>query len=179
MLSRASEAVPRAVPPKNPVVTPAVHRIASAPEFVRLHEIFLTYEDDLPPELRHGAVPSPDELARRFAAPSAAFLAYAGDDVAGCVGLQHRDDATSVIRHLFVRPEFRGHGAARALVTAAIELARASAYERVVLDTHKAKLEPAFALYQALGFVEAAPHGPVDYDCPTFMELHLTARSRD
>jgi GNAT superfamily N-acetyltransferase len=153
----------------------AIHRVTGAPDFARLREIFSVYEADLPPELRHGEVPSSNELAARFSAPGAAFLAIAGEDVTGCVGVSHRDDETAVIRHLFVKPEARGHGAARALVEAAIAFARESQYERIVLDTHKGKLEAAYELYRSLGFVEAAPHTPVTYECPTFMELRLKA----
>jgi len=156
----------------------AIHRITSAPDFARLHDIFSVYEADLPPELRHGEVPSASELARRFSPPSAAFLATADRMVVGCVGVSRRDADTAVIRHLFVKPEARGYGAARALVEAAIAFARESKYERIVLDTHKGKLEAAYRLYESLGFVEAAPHTPVTYECPTFMELWLTtARS--
>ncbi|MFZ1017110.1 MAG: GNAT family N-acetyltransferase [Candidatus Cybelea sp.] len=150
-----------------------IQRVASEQDYARLHDLFVAYEDDLIPELRHGDVPTVDELRSIYSGENAAFLADGERRAAGCVAVMRFDPQTAVIRHLFVDPLARGAGAARALVTAAIEFARDSGCERVVLDTAKEHLPVAYRLYLSFGFQESAPYTAVNYRCPTFMELKL------
>jgi GNAT superfamily N-acetyltransferase len=152
-----------------------IQRVASEQDYARLHDLFVAYEDDLIPELRHGDVPTVDELRRIYSGENAAFLADGEQRAAGCVAVMRFNPQTAVIRHLFVDPLARGAGAARALVTAAIEFARDSGCERVVLDTAKEHLPVAYRLYLSFGFQESAPYTAVNYRCPTFMELKLDA----
>jgi putative acetyltransferase len=154
-------------------VTLEVGRVKSERDFLRLHRLFLEYELDLPPRLRHGVVPEVRELQDAYAAPNAAFLAAIGAKPIGCVAVTRVEEETGLLRHLFVRPQSRGLGAARALVDAVLSFLRRGGYRRVVLDTDKDALLPAYRLYRALGFAECAPHGPVAYDTATFMELRL------
>jgi GNAT superfamily N-acetyltransferase len=152
---------------------PSVRRVASAQDFRRLRTLFEQYEADLPPDLRHGAVPGNENLSATFAGRNAAFLASVADDDVGCVAVRELDLQTTQLRHLFVAPERRGLGAARCLTAAAIEFARQERYLRIVLDTDKVQLEPAYLLYRSLGFEECAPFATVTYASPTFMALGL------
>jgi len=155
------------------LVTPEIRQVRSADEFRRLRELFEEYEADLPVSLRHGKVPEVDQLAHAFTGRSAAFLASIADDDAGCVAVRAFDPDTAQLRHLFVTPKRRGLGAARVLTETAIEFARQQRYARIVLDTNKAQLEPAYLLYRSLGFVECESYATVTYECPTFMQLPL------
>ncbi len=96
------------------------------------------------------------------------------DRVAGCVAVSEIGLEIAVLKRLFVRPRYRGAGAARALVEVALAFSRGHGYRRVVLDTEKRRLRPAYELYRSFGFEECAAYGEVDYRCPTFMELKLT-----
>ncbi len=154
-------------------MTLAIHRIASERDFHDLHHLFLEYELELPPRLRHGVVPTVRELQDAYAEPNAAFLATFDGTAAGCVAVTLLDRDTGLLRHLFVRPQSRKLGAARALVEEVLAFARRGAHRRVVLDTDKAALPAAYRLYRSLGFTECAPHGPVSYETPTYMELLL------
>lgn len=140
--------------------------------------MLLEYEGDLPQELRHGDVPSLEEVSRLYAPPGAAFLAWKDADPAGCVVARRRDPATIVLARLFVRPARRGAGIARALVERVERFARDAGYERVVLDTDKDRLAAAHRLYVSLGFAECTPYETVDYGCPTFMQLRLVSEER-
>lgn len=151
----------------------AVSRAATERDYLELRLLFLEYELDLPHRLRHGRVPDASELESAYAEPNAAFLARRDGAPIGCVALTRRDGKTGLLRHLFVRPQSRGLGAARALVERVVEYLRAAGCRRVVLDTDKDVLQPAYRLYRNLGFAECAPHGIVGYDTPTFMELLL------
>ncbi|MGA8576900.1 MAG: GNAT family N-acetyltransferase [Candidatus Cybelea sp.] len=153
-----------------------VRRSRSEVDFRQLHELFVAYEADLPAELRHGIVPGVDAIGRAYASSNAAFVATYEGRAIGCVALRtapENPQPTAVLSRLFVRPRSRRLGAARLLVVAAIEFAREMGFERIVLDTEKAQLEPAYRLYQSLGFEECRPYAEVSYDSPTFMQLRL------
>lgn len=147
-----------------------VHRTA---EFERFRELLLEYEAALAADLRHGGVPAVAELQLRYARPNVAFVATREGDPAGCVAVTMLDASTAVILRLYVRPQCRGLGIARALVNAAIGFAREGGFSRIVLDTNK-RLAAAFELYRSFGFTECAPFGSVSYACPTFMELRIS-----
>ena len=154
-------------------MTPAIRQVRSAGEFGRLRDLFEAYEADLPPDLRHGEVPSVEQLMQTFTGENVAFLASIAGADSGCAAVRVLDAETAQLRHLFVAPNHRGLGAARLLTEAAIEFARARGYARIVLDTNKAQLQPAYLLYRSLGFEECNPFATVSYECPTFMELRL------
>jgi len=108
-----------------------------------------------------------------YSEPNAAFLGVIDQGAVGCVAITRLDMSTSVIKRLYVKPGFRQLGIARVLVHAAIEYSREQRQDRVVLDTDRTRLEAAYNLYVALGFVDTEPYGPVDYAGPTYMELRL------
>jgi GNAT superfamily N-acetyltransferase len=145
----------------------------TAGDFDQLYELLTAYEADLPPDLRHGCVPDASRLRLAAGDGEAAFLATVEERAVGCVAVRRLDRTNALIMRLFVEPGGRRAGAARALVAAALAFLREQHYARVVLDTDKAQLEPAYRLYRSFGFEECAAYGPVDYASPTFMELHL------
>lgn len=153
-----------------------VRRVDSDVDLRRLHDLFAEYEADLPPVLRHGVVPDVEELKDAYSGKNAAFLATLDGSAIGCVAVAALDSELALLLRLFVTPKSRGHGAARSLVSAAVEFLREGGYRRVVLDTHKEQLEPAYRLYRSLGFEECEPYRAVTYDCPTFMELRVWPR---
>lgn len=55
------------------------------------------------------------ELPERFAHPNRFFLGFAGDDLAGCVGVTMKNCDAEVSR-LYVRESYRGGGIARQLM---------------------------------------------------------------
>ncbi|HTV93033.1 MAG TPA: GNAT family N-acetyltransferase [Verrucomicrobiae bacterium] len=127
-------------------------------------DLIAEYETSLPEDLRHGSL-------EPFAV---AFTASVDEQPCGCVALDERDSATGIIKRLYVRPAFRQHGVARALIDELVAAARERGYARVVLDTDRERLAAAYKFYLLYGFTECAPYvEAVSYVCPTFMELPL------
>ncbi len=148
-------------------------RVRSTADFERFHALLIEYENALPPDLRHGAVPDLGHVEAAYGDGGAAFLATVDDVAAGGVGVVDRDPSTAIVQRLYVTPAHRNLGIARRLVAAAIEFARGKQYRRVVLDTDRERLRAAYELYRSFGFSECEPYGVVDYATPTFMELRL------
>jgi carbonic anhydrase len=101
------------------------------------------------------------------------FLARVDGVAAGCIVASEFDASTIEIKRLYVEPEFRGSGAGRALMEAAIAFARERSHRRVVLDTERERLRAAYDLYCRLGFVPCPAYAPAEYPDPTYMELPL------
>jgi GNAT superfamily N-acetyltransferase len=131
------------------------------------------YQQWLPEDLRVSSLEEEvGQLVERYGA-AGLLLAYRENEPVGCVVLHRRDPATAEIKRLYVVPEARGSGLGRALTETAIARAREAGCRRVVLDTHRSRLQTAYALYRAMGFEECEPYDCADYACPTFLALNL------
>jgi ribosomal protein S18 acetylase RimI-like enzyme len=116
--------------------------------------------------------PGPEALADRIrqllaAGDTAVLLAGAGPD--GLAVLRFRpgiwtDGLECYLAELYVIPERRGQGLGRALMEAAIELARREGADHMDLGTSEDDVA-ARALYESLGFTnrERKPDGPIMY----------------
>jgi putative acetyltransferase len=135
----------------------AIRPVEGDADFRTLRSLFIEYEAALPAHLRHGSVPELNELMATYREKNRAFLARFEGAAVGCVAVRELDDDTALLLRLYVIPTRRGLGAARALVEKVLEFARAGAYHRVVLDTNKVALEPAYRLYRSMGFVDCGP----------------------
>jgi ribosomal protein S18 acetylase RimI-like enzyme len=128
-----------------------------------LHDFNTEYDDP---------TPGPDRLAERTGqllagGDTAVLLGGAGPD--GLAVLRFRPAIWSealecYLAELYVVPAQRGHGLGRALMNAAIELARAEGADYMDLGTSEADVA-ARALYESLGFSnrEGRPDGPINY----------------
>jgi GNAT superfamily N-acetyltransferase len=122
--------------------------------------------------------PGPQALAERIAqliATGETAVLLAGDGPDGLAVLRFRPSIWTsglecYLAELYVVPELRGEGRGRALMEAAIELARREGADYMELGTGDDDVA-ARALYESLGFSnrEGKPQGPVNY----FYELEL------
>lgn len=98
-----------------------------------------------------------------FLMADAAIAGVAGGAVrpVGCGGIRHIADGPHgtryEVKHLYLRPETRGHGWGRAMLEALEQLARQLGAQELVLDTHHT-LEAAGGLYASSGFVTIEPY---------------------
>ena len=100
------------------------------------------------------------------------YLVYAGDQLAGCVGMKRSDESHAELKRLYVRPAYRGRNLGEYLVRRIMDDAREAGYLRLRLDTLPG-LKTALALYRRMGFQETEAY----YDClvpgTVFMEIEL------
>lgn len=137
-------------------------------ELAATRAIFQEYADQLGVDLCFQSFDT--ELATlpgEYAAPRGTLLlAWVDGALAGCCALRPLDNVdyanASEMKRLYVRKAFRGFGLGRQLVEAALDAARASGYDCVLLDT-LVEMEAARALYEDLGFTEVPPyyHSPI------------------
>jgi GNAT superfamily N-acetyltransferase len=92
------------------------------------------------------------EATTAFDPPAGLFVvAWLGEDLVGCGGIQWLDERTGEIRRMWVDPARRGLGLGKRLL-AHLELeVRSSGRSRVVLDTNQSLTE-ARAMYAAVGY---------------------------
>jgi ribosomal protein S18 acetylase RimI-like enzyme len=116
--------------------------------------------------------PGPRALAERFRellAGDETLVLLGGDGPHGLAVLRFRPGIWTralecYLAELYVVPERRGHGLGRALMEAAIELARQNGADHMDLGTSEDDVA-ARALYESLGFSnrEGKPDGPINY----------------
>lgn len=116
--------------------------------------------------------PGPEQLAARIAElldEGDTAVLVVGDGPAGLAILRFRPAIWSqalecYLAELYVAPALRGQGLGRALMDAAIELARNRGADHMDLGTGEQDLA-ARALYESLGFSnrEGRPDGPLNY----------------
>jgi GNAT superfamily N-acetyltransferase len=100
------------------------------------------------------------------------WVAWQGDDAVGCVALQPLSADAGEVKRMYVRPESRGQGIARALAHLVIDEARKRGYQRLRLGTLSTML-PAQNLYTSMGFVPIAPYRNIEFGDTLFYELDL------
>jgi putative acetyltransferase len=108
----------------------------------------------------------------------ALFLAIRSTDgePAGCIALRRLEPGICEMKRLYVRPDARGHGLGRELVTVLMAEARRLGYTRMRLDTLSSMTE-ARALYASLGFSEIPPYNEHPIEGTKFMEKVLGGSS--
>jgi ribosomal protein S18 acetylase RimI-like enzyme len=106
-----------------------------------------------------------EELSRlpgEYVPPRGAlFVATEGDRCLATIALRPIDASIAEMKRLYVRPEARGRGLARALIARLCEHAQSLGYDEIRLDTLP-MMGNAQALYESLGFADIGPY----YDTP-------------
>jgi putative acetyltransferase len=150
-------------------------RAESPLQIAQARELFLEYANSLGFNLCFQSFDQ--ELAGLpgdYAPPEGVLLLAEYDGaLAGCVALHQLEPHICEMKRLYLRPQFRGKGAGRALAETIIWEARAIGYRRMRLDTVEPVMQDAVALYRHLGFTEIAAYCPNPIPGAMYMELEL------
>jgi GNAT superfamily N-acetyltransferase len=123
-----------------------------------------------------------EEIASLETMYEAVLLALVDGEAAGCCMLRHFDDAPGYCeaRRLYVRPDFRRTGVARALMARLMEVACALGYVTMRLVTVR-YFTGAIPLYESLGFERVEPYRPstMPQDVVTFMQRPVTGTCQE
>jgi len=93
-------------------------------------------------------------------------------EIVGCVALRKFSETACEMKRLYVRPEFRGGGAGRTLVEAAVAEAQSIGYSKMLLDTLPT-MQQAHKLYRQMGFCEVTSYQKNPVAGALFFELEL------
>ena len=111
-----------------------------------------------------------------YAPPRGAmFVAVAGPRHVGMISLRPFDGDICEMKRLYVRPEARGQGLARRLISRLTDEARRLGYAEVRLDTLP-MMGDAQALYESYGFVDIPPYYETPIAGTRFMSKRLAAQ---
>ncbi len=80
------------------------------------------------------------------------ILAYEGDDAIGCGCFKEFNGMSAEMKRMFVRPEYRGKGVSKIVLSALEEWAKEMGYKASVLETGT-KQEIAMELYKKAGYL--------------------------
>lgn len=108
-----------------------------------------------------------------YAAPRGRLLLAEVDGVAaGTAALRACGERACEAKRLFVRPEHRGLGVAKALLVRLVDEARAAGYATMYGDT-MASMASALRLYEQLGFREVGPYAAHPTPGAIYLKLEL------
>ena len=120
-----------------------------------------------------------ETLPGSYARPAGRLLlAREQSEVAGCVALRALEPGICEMKRLYVRPQFRGSGLGRLLITRVIEEATEAGYHQMRLDSLPS-MQAAISLYRQLGFRDRSPYGINPVVGAVFLELPLEAVPSD
>jgi len=111
-----------------------------------------------PPASRHGF-----SIEKLLAEDVPFFVLRADGTPAGCGGIQLVGAAYGELKRMYVRPQFRGRGFGKQMVTYLADYALAHGVTLLRLETGIYQQE-AIGLYERLGFVRIGPFGPYTND---------------
>lgn len=129
--------------------------VASPAQMPLVRTLFAEYADSLPFDL--GFQNFEKELASLPGDYLCIFLAWKGEEIAGCAALRQLGERVAEMKRLYVRRGFQGQGVGRALCEAVLAEARARGFTRVRLDTTPT-MRAAITMYERLGFTRIAPY---------------------
>lgn len=114
-----------------------------------------------------------ENMPGEYAPPDGCILlAFVGERCAGCVALRKLEEGVCEMKHLHVRPQFRGLGIGKHLSVMVIDEARRRGYKKMRLDTAPS-MKAALSIYEKLNFKLIPPYRFNPIDGALFLELRL------
>src|SRR3954447_1757624 len=113
-----------------------------------------------------------DDLDDPAAAYAALWIALDDESVVGSVALRDLGDGAVQLKRMYLRPDQRGRGLGKQLLTLALDWARRNGFKTMRLDTSE-RMVAAQRLYEANGFERRPGDAPRQGQCRLLYELRL------
>jgi len=114
-----------------------------------------------------------ENLDKKYGPPGGRlYIALFDGKAAGCIALRPLDEERCEMKRLYVRPEFRGNGIAKAMIEMLIHDAIHIGYRSMLLDTLPA-LKDALKTYAKFGFYEIPSYNDSPVNGAIFLRLDL------
>jgi putative acetyltransferase len=132
-----------------------IELVTSEPLLRQVRDIFREYQSSLGIDLCYENFEEElSNLPDKYAPPEGRlYLAFIGEQVAGCIALKPYQEHQCEMKRLYVRPQYRGRNLGRILANKVIDDARQIGYRQMLLETLPS-LKIAQELYRSLGFIE-------------------------
>lgn len=142
-----------------PDFTPTIAQARSAEDVDIVRGLLREYQQGLGVDLCfQGFETELQELPGAYAPPSGRLLLAKHErEPLGCIALQRVDATRGEMKRLYIRPNARGLGLGRTLVTRILDDAKTIGYATLVLDTLPSMIE-AQHLYETFGFRDIEPY---------------------
>jgi ribosomal protein S18 acetylase RimI-like enzyme len=118
-------------------------------------ELFTEYAEWLAPFVTHSTIAEElESLPRPFVAPAGRLVIASAPDgrACGCIGVKRHQGEACELKRLYVRPECRGSGLGRELMSAALDAACEMGYSAALVSSIPAHMPEAVGMYESLGF---------------------------
>jgi len=148
---------------------------ANTDEFIsKAKELFQEYAETLGFDLSFQNFDKElDDFPGQYSSPNGRlYLASYNNQIIGCVGLRYFEDSICEMKRLYVKPNFRGKNAGRALAETTIKQAKDIGYGYMRIDTLPS-MESANELYKILGFEQIEPYRHNPIEGAIYLELNL------
>lgn len=113
------------------------------------------------------------DLSHKYGLPDGRlYLAYWDGELAGSIALRKINDENCELKRMYIKPQFRRKGIAKALVLRLIGDACSIGYRYMLLDTLPF-LETAIRMYKNIGFYEIGRYNNSPMDTSIYMKFDL------
>ena len=96
------------------------------------------------------------ELAnlKEFYKAGALLVGYEDEQPVACIAVKKVDNTTCEAKRLFIKPEYRGNGYARAMLNTMLDKAKELGFKEVTFTTKPSVMQIGYGLYKRMGFEE-------------------------
>jgi len=156
---------------KNQIEIKAAHTPA---DFLVAKELILEYIEWLAFDLAFQHIDKElNSLPEMYGDPDGGLvLARINDKAVGVAGIRKYADRECELKRMFVKPESRGLGIGKLLITACIEIAKKLNYDIIKLDTADF-MKSAIKLYVDNGFIEIPAYRYNPHEAARYFELKI------
>lgn len=91
---------------------------------------------------------------KEFYKAGALLVGYEDEQPVACIAIKKLDNTSCEAKRLFIKPEYRGNGYARAMLNTMLDKAKELGFKEVTFTTKPSVMQIGYGLYKRMGFEE-------------------------